>query len=285
MNIGSKIKEYRTKMGLTQKDLAEKLCVTFQAVSRWENDEVEPSIDTIKEMAKLFGCTPNELLGFEEEKPQEVKPEVIEKVVYKEPQPVLGVCEHCNKPIFDGDDLNRIDTVVRHGRSSSTKTTILCNSCNAKRLEEEKEKAEARRRVELDNMRRRRIHSFIWPTIVAVILIIIAITKFNGGDSKTGTILLVSGILSFPFIGCWILFNNFVPEMWVAISSWSVRFPGVIFTLDLDGIFFLITVKIMFGLISIFISLLAVVFATALGMVVALFVYPFALAKNLKGIE
>ena len=50
MNIGSKIKEYRTKKGLTQKELAENLNVTFQAVSRWENGEVEPSIDTIRKI-------------------------------------------------------------------------------------------------------------------------------------------------------------------------------------------------------------------------------------------
>lgn len=286
MSIGTKIKEYRGKFGLTQKDLAEKLFVTFQAVSRWENDEVEPSIDTIKEMAKLFGCTPNELMGFEDTTPkEEVKPEVVEKVVYKEPKPVLGICEHCNKPIFEGDDLNRVEQLIHHGRSSSTKTIILCNNCNKKRIEEEKRQAETRRRVELDNMRKRRIHSFVWPTIVALIFIIIAITKFTGGDSKTGGILLGIGLFSFPFLGCWILFNNFVPEMWATISSWSIRFPGVIFTLDLDGLFFLIIVKILFGLISIFISFLAVVFATVLGMAVAVFVYPFALGKNLKGIE
>ena len=286
MSIGTKIKEYRGKLGLTQKDLAEKLCVTFQAVSRWENDGVEPSIDTIKEMAKLFGCTPNELMGFEDTTPkEEVKPEVVEKVVYEEPKPVLGVCEHCNNPIFEGDDLNRVEQLIHHGRSSLTKTIILCNNCNKKRIEEEKRQAETRRRVEIDNMRKRRIHSFVWPTIVALIFIIIAITKFTGGDSKTGGILLGIGLFSFPFLGCWILCNNFVPEMWGTISSWSIRFPGVIFTLDLDGLFFLIIVKILFGLISIFISFLAVVFATVLGMAVAVFVYPFALGKNLKGIE
>ena len=41
MGIGSKIKEYRTKCSLTQKELAEKLFVTYQAVSRWEKDEAE----------------------------------------------------------------------------------------------------------------------------------------------------------------------------------------------------------------------------------------------------
>ena len=40
MGVGPKIKEYRNKAGLTQKDLADKLHVTYQAVSRWENYDV-----------------------------------------------------------------------------------------------------------------------------------------------------------------------------------------------------------------------------------------------------
>ena len=49
--IGEKIKSLRLENSLTQKELAEKLYVTAQAVSRWENNEVEPSISTIAEIA------------------------------------------------------------------------------------------------------------------------------------------------------------------------------------------------------------------------------------------
>ena len=41
MTIGNNIKRLRIKKGLTQKDLADKIHVTFQAVSRWENNLVE----------------------------------------------------------------------------------------------------------------------------------------------------------------------------------------------------------------------------------------------------
>ena len=40
--------ELRTKKGLSQEELAEKIFVTRQAVSRWENGETIPNIDTLK---------------------------------------------------------------------------------------------------------------------------------------------------------------------------------------------------------------------------------------------
>ena len=73
--------------------------------------------------------------------------------------------------------------------------------------------------------------------------------------------------------------------MWVNISTWSIKLPGVIFTLDLDGIFFLIAVKILGALLSLAVTIFCVIFATALGFALSIFVYPFALIKNIKGIE
>ena len=65
MSIGPKIKEYRVKAGLTQKELADKLFVTYQAVSRWENDDAEPSISTLKEICRILNCTTDELFEIE----------------------------------------------------------------------------------------------------------------------------------------------------------------------------------------------------------------------------
>ena len=65
MTLGQKIKKLRTEKGLTQKDLADDIHVTFQTVSKWENDENEPDVSTIRELAKLFGCTLDYLLSEE----------------------------------------------------------------------------------------------------------------------------------------------------------------------------------------------------------------------------
>lgn len=57
------ILELRTKNGLSQDELAEKLYVTRQAVSRWETGETVPNTETLKLLSKLFDVSINTLLG------------------------------------------------------------------------------------------------------------------------------------------------------------------------------------------------------------------------------
>lgn len=53
----------RTQNGLSQDELAEKVYVTRQAVSRWENGETVPNTETLKLLSNLFGVSINTLLG------------------------------------------------------------------------------------------------------------------------------------------------------------------------------------------------------------------------------
>lgn len=53
----------RTKQELTQDELAEKIHVTRQAVSRWETGETVPNTETLKLLSKLFDVSINTLLG------------------------------------------------------------------------------------------------------------------------------------------------------------------------------------------------------------------------------
>ena len=57
------ILELRIKKGLSQEELAEKVFVTRQAVSRWENGETTPNTETLKLLSKLFDVSINTLLG------------------------------------------------------------------------------------------------------------------------------------------------------------------------------------------------------------------------------
>ena len=55
--------ELRTKKGLSQDELAREICVTRQAVSRWENGETIPNTETLKLLSRFFDVSINTLLG------------------------------------------------------------------------------------------------------------------------------------------------------------------------------------------------------------------------------
>ena len=55
--------ELRTKRGLSQDELAEKVFVTRQAVSRWENGETVPNTETLKLLSQFYNVSINTLLG------------------------------------------------------------------------------------------------------------------------------------------------------------------------------------------------------------------------------
>ncbi len=63
METRNVIAALRTQNGLTQDELAAKLYVTRQAVSRWETGETVPNTETLKLLSKLFDVSINTLLG------------------------------------------------------------------------------------------------------------------------------------------------------------------------------------------------------------------------------
>ena len=67
--LGKRIVSGRKSLGLTQDALAEKLGVTAQAVSKWENDQSCPDITMLPKLAEIFGTTTDALLGIESQVP------------------------------------------------------------------------------------------------------------------------------------------------------------------------------------------------------------------------
>ena len=63
MTIGERIKQLRKKNDLTQEKLADYLCVSYQAVSKWECGLSSPDLALIVPLAKLLNVTTDELLG------------------------------------------------------------------------------------------------------------------------------------------------------------------------------------------------------------------------------
>ena len=66
MEFNEKLQELRKNKGLTQEELAEALYVSRTAISKWESGRGYPSIDSLKEIAKYFSVTIDELLSSDE---------------------------------------------------------------------------------------------------------------------------------------------------------------------------------------------------------------------------
>lgn len=101
MDTKNVIFELRTRMGLSQDALAEKLFVTRQAVSRWENGETVPNTEALKLLSRLFDVSINTLLG--------------------SPRPLI--CQCCGMPLED-------DAIISHN-ADGTLNEEYCKWCYA----------------------------------------------------------------------------------------------------------------------------------------------------------
>lgn len=65
INLSEKLKNLRKEKGISQEKLADYLGISFQAVSKWENDNTYPDISLLPEISRFFGITVDELLQVE----------------------------------------------------------------------------------------------------------------------------------------------------------------------------------------------------------------------------
>lgn len=63
--LGQRISELRHAIGWSQVQLAEKLNITKQTVSNWENENIQPSIDMLVKLSGLFHVSTDYLLGLD----------------------------------------------------------------------------------------------------------------------------------------------------------------------------------------------------------------------------
>ena len=77
MNLNEKLFELRKNKNLTQDEVAEKLNVTRQTVSKWENGQSSPDFEKIAPLCEIYEVTPNELFSdipeFEEKQSKKKK--------------------------------------------------------------------------------------------------------------------------------------------------------------------------------------------------------------------
>ena len=81
MELNEQIKKYRTEMNLSQEELAEKIYVTRQSVSNWENGKTYPDIHSLLLLSSLFGISLDQLVkGDIEIMKEEIKKDEIAKM-------------------------------------------------------------------------------------------------------------------------------------------------------------------------------------------------------------
>ncbi|MGN1040525.1 MAG: zinc ribbon domain-containing protein, partial [Candidatus Fimimonas sp.] len=95
------IAQLRSKHGMSQEELAEKVFVTRQAVSRWENGETTPNPETLKLLSELFNVSINTLLG----------------------SPRKLICQCCGMPLED-------DSLLGHDKNGTINENY-CKWCYA----------------------------------------------------------------------------------------------------------------------------------------------------------
>ena len=81
--FGQRFQRLRKEAGLTQEEVAEKVGITPQGVSKWENDLSSPDINILVKLAEILGVSVEELLGKEKEKTKVLQDFDYKKAVLK----------------------------------------------------------------------------------------------------------------------------------------------------------------------------------------------------------
>ena len=137
------------------------------------------------------------------------------------------------------------------------------------------------------NFLRRRVLSLIFGGMLLAAGITLGIVFWVQSGSTTDMVIFsVLGVMSFTLVSCLILGSNFIGELMLEVFSWGfVKFPGLIFTLDLDGIIWLLTVKLLFWILGMILAVICACLAIVVAAIVSVFVYPLALARNIREVE
>lgn len=107
MTTGERIKEARIKFGLTQKELGERLGLSYQAVAQWENNLRNPKPETLTRIANAIGIDVIYLLSDEEKEMQLKLRSALDSKNCEEIENILGLPKESVKHIT-GDELKKI---------------------------------------------------------------------------------------------------------------------------------------------------------------------------------
>lgn len=298
MNLGEKIVRLRNERGMSQEKLAEALNVSRQAVYKWEINESIPDKEKLSKLTQLFGVTYDFLLNdaidyvTKEDKPSPApapEPVVVAVAVNqpekkeepkKEAQKPVATCAKCGREIFDDREVvhhNAIFSGIGRSKAMTSPAFDICLTC-------EQAEMDAARLKEFTELRRKKNKGIRWGIIITaiVLFIMIMLCVTAPEEYRVGAIVatIILGILTFPAIFSIFLDNTFAGDMWVEVASWGfVRMPGVIFSLDFDGLVFLIATKILLSILAFSLAAASIILATLLTMVCSPICFPLSIVR------
>lgn len=243
-HYGKTIARLRKEHGYTQNDLGKELNVTYQAVSKWENDLSQPDLETIVAMCKLFGVTLDEFTGLANGR--EIKEDT---AVTAAPEPAPAYSQPA--------PYNNISNTSASGKPSP-------------------------RVIDPDENHGFRLKFFLGlvGALVAAIAVAIGLTSGPDGIDWWGGIIF--GYIVFSYVAL-IGHECVIWDVFFWGITKIVDMPGVIFSLDIDGILFLLVYKF---LIAPILTLLLWIFFAIVGFIVSFlmapFVFPFKIPRIIK---
>ena len=269
--IGEKITSLRKEKNLTQSELGEALCVSPQAVSKWERDQAQPDIDTLVRMATLFGVSMDELLKGTPAPEKEEKEEVRETPPAQEPEAKqavpVGMCMSCGRTLFEGD-------------VGESKPILLCKRCA-----EQRKQRQIKKRLAEDGEHKERRRGFIWGGIAAVVFLIISLCAVPRDNLATYIVIAVCGTYAVFATVAQCLWDSYLTDVFLWFIERTIRFPGIIFSFDLDGLIFLVVMKLLFAAIGFLFGLAMAVLGIFVTLFLGFFSFPFALIRKNKEIR
>lgn len=265
---GKIIAQLRREHNMTQAELGAKLNVTYQAVSKWENDQSQPDFATMAQIAELFHVPLTIFLSGEENET------AVATAAAESVEPVLGYCTVCGN-------------AVRQDNVAQQRPVLICKDCveaDARRKEEEARAAEQQKERQEQGRRfankRTRNRGLIWGAVIALVVMILVAVFYaiGGGTAGAGIVaVLITGIFIYTFVAQ-MFWGGFVFETCL-FGGKIIGTPGVIFSFDLDGFIFLIVMKVIFALLKLFIFLITFVFFAIVSILLSPFTFVPALIR------
>lgn len=313
--IGEKIATLRKNNGFTQADVGVYLNISYQAVSKWERGESCPDFATISRLAKLF----NVPITYFEESEENVSVEPTPTPVKTEGADgeLLGVCKECGKALRQGEEGTTSPVVLCKECEAFRKQLEIEKVASILKTEEEKRIAEEQRQKEAERAKwkkkkeeeRAREEHLKWKAQQAYL-------KQSRIESRRKLSFTVAGIIAavigciFVFVGignasnqgggffalamvCGLVFSGFA-FTYVSQLFWGgavvdctlagghvIGTPGIIFDLSLEGLGFLIGMKLVFAILRFTIYMLTMLAC----IVAAIAISPFTFFPALQRIN